>query len=295
MNARAALAVRIRYLVAGLVLGLIWAWHADEPPWEHVLRLAIVVLILAPILHFAPQVLGIRRARARTRTRTRTRTRNVSWLRVLAAKVPLVGLALLADWGLRHWMTATASGLVTAAALAAAVAMVGPVLHWRFFVVTPRTGSAIGGRGHEQAAGPAAGPIAGSPEQTGRPTPPAPRSRRRIAGRLGIAALVLMTGFLLKHFVTHWILRHGLTDSGLAVVAALGAVAVALGIAAWVKRRRPVAGHARAHINEADMNNRPFIEEADHAATQHLADHVRPAPGRRDGVRRRPGGANPAH
>jgi hypothetical protein len=273
MNARAALSIRIRYLVAGLVLGLIWAWHADEPPWEHVLRLAIVVLILAPIMRLAPQVLGIRRARARS----------VSWLRVLAAKIPLVGLALLADWGLRHSMTATASGLVTAAALAVTVATLGPVLHARFFAVAPRAGSAIGVSGHEQAPG--------TPEQAARPARPGPRSRRRSAERLGVAALVLMAGFLLKHLATHWILRHGLTGSGLAVVAALGATAAALGITAWIRHRRAM----NRHISDAHTGERPPTEEADYAAAQHLADHVRSAPSRRDGVRGRPGGADPAH
>ena len=134
MIARAAVAIRIRYLVAGLVLGVAWSWHAGESPWKHVLRLAIVVLILAPILRLAPQFLGIRR----------TRTRTVSWPRLLAVKLPLIGLALLADWGLRHWMTATDSGLVTAAALAAAVAMLGPVLHSRLFPAAPGVPAAAG-------------------------------------------------------------------------------------------------------------------------------------------------------
>jgi hypothetical protein len=273
--ARAALAIRMRYLAAGLVLGLIWVWHADEPLWEHVLRLVIVVLILAPVLRLAPRIRGVRR----------TRARRLSWTWLLAFKLPLIGLAVLADWALGHWMTATASGIVTGVAMAAAVATLGPVLHPRLFVAAPRAGPAIGVRGT----------AAGGREQAARPARPGPRSRRRVAVRLGGAALVLMAGFLLKHFITHWILRHGLTGTGLAVEGVAAAIAVALGITAWMRRRGSAASHARAHINEADMNNRPFPEEADYAATQHLADHVRPAPGRRDGLRRRPGGADPAH
>jgi len=283
MIARAALAIRIRYLVAGVVLGLIWAWHADEPPWEHVLRLVVVVLILAPILRLAPQLLGVRGVRSRSRS--------VSWPRLLAAKVPLLALALLADWGLHHWMTATASGLVTAAALAAAVATLGPVLHARLFVAAPGTGPATHVREHGQAGG----PVAGSRGRAGRPARPGPGPRRRVAVRLGGAALVLIAAFLLKRFAVHWILRHGLTDSGLAVEAALAAVLAALAIAAWVRHRRPAARHAAAHINEARMNERPFTEETGCVTTQHLADHVRPAPGRRDGVFGRPGGADAAH
>jgi hypothetical protein len=60
--------------------------------------------------------------------------RTVSWPRLLAVMLPPIGLALLADSGLSHWMTATASGLVTAVALAAAVAMLGPVQHSRLFL-----------------------------------------------------------------------------------------------------------------------------------------------------------------
>jgi hypothetical protein len=285
MIARTALTIRIRYLVAGLVLGLVWVWHADEPLWEHVLRLVIVVLILAPLLRLAPQVLGVRRVR----------TRGVSWPRLLAAKVPLLALAVVADWGLRHWVTATASGLVTGGALAAAVATLGPVLHTRLFVAVPGARQTIGVRGHGQPGG----LEAGSRERASRPARPGPRpgprSRRRVAVRLGGAALVLIAGFLLRHFAVYWILRHGLSDSGLAVEAALGAVLAALAIAAWVRHRRPAARHAAAHMNEARMNERPFTEEAGHAVTQHLADHVRSAPGQRDGVRRRPGGADAAH
>jgi hypothetical protein len=220
-----------------------------------VLRLVIVVLILAPILRLAPQILGVRRARTRT----------VSWPRLLAVKVPLVALAVLADWGLRHWMTATASGLVTAVALAASVATLGPVLHSHLFVPV-------------RGAGPA-----------GRAARPAHRSRRPAVLRTGVVVLVLAAGFLLKIFAVHWILRHGLTDSGLAVEAALGAVVAALAVTAWTRNRRPAAPV------DKHPDQKPSTEEAEHATAQHLADHVRPAPSRRDGVRRRPGGADPPH
>ena len=267
MIARAALTIRIRYLIAGVALGLIWAWNADEPPWEHLLRLVVVVLILAPILRLAPQLLGIRLA-----------ARRVSWPRLLAAKVPLLALALLADWGLRHWMTATASGLVTAAALAAAVATLGPVLHRRLFAVAP-------GAGPRCPRARAGGRIGGRQSRAGGSAWPS--GRRRVAVRLGGAALVLIAGFLLKRFAVHWILRHGLTDSGLAVGAALGAALTALAIAAWVRHRRPAARHAAAHMNEARMSERPFTEEAGHAATQHRADHVGSTPSRYHGLCRR--------
>ena len=280
MIARAGLTIRIRYLVAGLVLGLAWAWHAGEPPWEHVLRLVIVVLILAPILRLVPRALGVRRVW----------TRRVPWLRLLAYKLPLLALALLADWGLGHWMTATVSGLVAAAALAAAVAGLGPVLHSRLFAASPGAGSAVGPVGAD---GPArAGESAhGSSKPAGRPARP---GRRRVAVRAGGAALVLIVGFLLKQFVVQGILRHDLTDSGLAAEAALVAVLAALAITAWVRRRRSAARQARA-LTDGHADMQPFTEEAEHAATQHLADHVRPAPSRCDGVRRRPGGADPAH
>jgi hypothetical protein len=126
-----------------------------------------------------------------------------------------------------------------------------------------------------------------------RPARPGPRSRRRVAVRLCGAALALIVGFLLRNFAVRWILRHGLSDSGLADEAALGAVVAALAITAWVRRRRSAARQVRAHVNEARMNHRPFAEEADCGTTQRLADHVRPAPSRRDGVCRRPGGAGP--
>jgi hypothetical protein len=165
-------------------------------------------------------------------------------------------------------VTATASGLVTGGALAAAVATLGPVLHTRLFVAVPGARQTIGVRGHGQPGG----LEAGSREGASRPARPGPRSRRRVAVRLGGAALVLTAGFLLKRFAVGWILRHGLSDSGLAVEAALGAVLAALAIAAWVRHRRPAARHAAAHMNEARMNERPFTEEAGHAVTQHLAD-----------------------
>jgi hypothetical protein len=218
MTGRAALAIRIRYLVAGIFLGLVWAWHADKPLWEHVLKLAIVLLLVAPILRVARQALGARRGR----------TRSVSWPRLLAAKVPLLVLALLADWGLRHWMSATSSGLVTAVAVAVAVATLGPVLHPHLLVAAPGD----------------------------RPARPGPRSRRRVAMRAGVAALVLITGFLVRFFAVHWILRHGLTDPGLAVEAALVTVSAALAVTAWVRRRRPAAPV------DAHGDNKPFTEEA---------------------------------
>ncbi|HEX3823413.1 MAG TPA: hypothetical protein VHV79_02980 [Mycobacteriales bacterium] len=104
------IARRIRYAVAGLILGATWVWRESNPAWEHALRLAIVLIVIGPLL---------RLLRGRPAF-------NWKWL---VAKFALVMTGLGTQWLLEQWSSRTAATVTVAIAVGAAVALVGPLLH----------------------------------------------------------------------------------------------------------------------------------------------------------------------
>ncbi|NLU68282.1 hypothetical protein [Streptomyces sp. HNM0574] len=107
--------LRIAYVVAGLAIGGAWAYGRDMPLWEHALRLCVIVVVVPPVLHLV-----------RRRLR-RPAARHLPLRQLVLAKVLLV-LGAVAVELLLEPLTAGAS-LITAAALAAVVALGGPSWH----------------------------------------------------------------------------------------------------------------------------------------------------------------------
>ncbi|MFB4300752.1 hypothetical protein [Actinomadura sp. NTSP31] len=105
------------YLTAGLIMGAVWAWNAGEPVWEHALKFGLLLFAGVPLLHL------VRKRRTAGRPQEGPR---LSLARAVAAKGVLLAAALLASYLLRS----TPHGdLYVAAALAAAIAGIGPLLH----------------------------------------------------------------------------------------------------------------------------------------------------------------------
>jgi hypothetical protein len=116
-------AVVVRYAVAGLVLGATWVWHENQPPWEHALRVLVVLLVVGP---------GLRWLRERVVPRWgRGGARRFPWRGWIAAKLTVVLLGVAAEWLLERWVSRTVAATVVAVAVALAVALGGPWLHGR--------------------------------------------------------------------------------------------------------------------------------------------------------------------
>lgn len=109
--------LRLAYAAIGLLIGGAWALGQNTPPWEHTLRLLVVVVVIPPFLHLLRQ-----------------RVRRIASIQpplrpMVAAKVLLLAAALGLDVLLARWTEG--AELITAAALALTVAIGGPVLHRR--------------------------------------------------------------------------------------------------------------------------------------------------------------------
>jgi hypothetical protein len=209
-------AIRIRYLVLGLVIGGIWAYHADEPPWKHAVKLVILLLIFMPTMRL---VRGMLAKRIRS-----ARPWRLSWPRLVAGKVTLLVLAFIASWVLQHWLSTTATGFAVAAGLVAVVAVAGPLVHRHLIIAVPRADGGV--------AGPPVDSGAVGAARKDRPSP------RRIAVRLGGLALVLGAGFAVKQFAVGWLLQNLTTAAGIAVAVVLIATVAVLGVLTHRRRAR---------------------------------------------------------
>ncbi|ROQ94220.1 hypothetical protein EDE04_0633 [Streptomyces sp. 2132.2] len=111
------MAERRIYVVAGAVMGGVWAWGADTPAWEHALRLLVLVVCAAVLMSLAHR----RRARLGRPVDRRLHSG------LLAGKVLLVAAALLLDHLLGLWVSEPSP--ITAVVLFAGIAAGGPALH----------------------------------------------------------------------------------------------------------------------------------------------------------------------
>ncbi|MFF4104719.1 hypothetical protein [Streptomyces sp. NPDC001903] len=117
------------YVVAGAVMGGVWAWGSDTPAWEHALRLVVLVACAALVMSL----------RHRRRARLGRPVDRRLHCGLLLGKVLLVVAALLLDQLLGLWVAEPS--LITAAVLFAGIAAGGPALHRRL----ARGGSGAGG------------------------------------------------------------------------------------------------------------------------------------------------------
>ncbi|MFF0218581.1 hypothetical protein [Streptomyces vinaceus] len=113
------MAERRIYVVAGAVMGGVWAWGSDTPAWEHALRLLVLVVCAAVLMSLAHR----RRARLGRPVDRRLHSG------LLAGKVLLVVAALALDQLLGLWVAEPS--LITAVVLFAGIAAGGPALHRR--------------------------------------------------------------------------------------------------------------------------------------------------------------------
>lgn len=107
---------RLRYLVAGAVLGGLWFIARGVPLWEHGAQ-TLVVMIALTTLQF---VVRVRRGQ---------RAAFAGYARLVATKVALVAVAVIAQWLLSRW-TSGADAMV-AVGMAILVAALGPALDAR--------------------------------------------------------------------------------------------------------------------------------------------------------------------
>ncbi|MGI5330659.1 LmeA family phospholipid-binding protein [Actinomadura nitritigenes] len=103
----------IGYAVAGSAIGGAWAAGGDMPAWEHALRLLLIIVVVPPLVRLARRRLGARG--------------HLPLGRLVAAKVLLIGVALLLDMLLATWTGA--AHVITGVVLSVLVACGGPVLH----------------------------------------------------------------------------------------------------------------------------------------------------------------------
>lgn len=113
------MAERRIYVIAGAVMGGVWAWGSDTPAWEHALRLLAIVVCAGVLMSLAHR----RRARLGRPVERRLHSG------LLVGKVLLVAAALLLDQLLGLWFSDPS--LITAVVLFAGIAAGGPALHRR--------------------------------------------------------------------------------------------------------------------------------------------------------------------
>ena len=113
--------VRIRYAVIGVVLGGAWAANWGLPPWEHALRLVVLLLVVVPVVNLA---------RSRHLRRRGRPAEPSSHLRGLViSKVILVALALVVEIALERWLPLGTATTVVALLLFVVVVVAGPPSH----------------------------------------------------------------------------------------------------------------------------------------------------------------------
>jgi len=111
-------AVQIRFAVAGGVLAVTWLWRGSTPIWQHALRLAVVLFVVAPTVSWL-------RRRSRDGHETTPLRRDVSRV-VLVAKFLAILAASVLQWLLQKWISPEWAATVVGLALGLAVAVGGP-------------------------------------------------------------------------------------------------------------------------------------------------------------------------
>jgi hypothetical protein len=106
---------RIPFLVLGCLFGVLWYSNRNMLLWEHALRMLVIMIVVLAVIELL----------ARRRT-GRERGPRLAHGRIIAAKLGLLAVAVVAEWLLDHW-TAQASAIV-AVGLAALTAVFGPGL-----------------------------------------------------------------------------------------------------------------------------------------------------------------------
>ncbi|WP_236796862.1 hypothetical protein [Amycolatopsis sp. GM8] len=115
--------LRVWYLVAGVLIGVLWAWHSGEPPWETLLRLVITVLAVRTVL-------AVVQAVARRMGRLAGPSLHTGWL--LIAKGGLIVGAFVVTEVLSA-MGVGAADWIVAALIVVVVTVFGPGLHPKLF------------------------------------------------------------------------------------------------------------------------------------------------------------------
>ena len=117
------LTVWARYLVMGFILGATWIWDENESPWTHALRVAILVIFLAPVIRLVRPRYANHPGRGRG-----AGVRLRGWL---VAKLVLVVMALGIELLLEEWLSRSAAAEIVALCLSVTIAIAGPLLHER--------------------------------------------------------------------------------------------------------------------------------------------------------------------
>jgi hypothetical protein len=104
-----AMQARIRYVVAGLLIGGFWYLNRDRSPWQDALRVMITFTVLMVVM----------------RARLKRKSVDVHLVSLIAAKAVLIVIAVLVQEALKHSMDNPA--LVVAVGLGLVVALLGPV------------------------------------------------------------------------------------------------------------------------------------------------------------------------
>ena len=118
-------AVRLRYLVVGLVLGAAWSWNTGLPPWSHALRLGLLILVVPPLFLLARRTWASRRPGFDP---TASSAHLRGWV---VAKLVLVVAALALQVLLERWLSPTGAADVVGLVLVVTVASAGPLVHER--------------------------------------------------------------------------------------------------------------------------------------------------------------------
>jgi hypothetical protein len=120
------------YVVAGLIMGAVWAFNHGDSVAEHAIRFGFLLFVIAPLLHW------LYRRRMRE---AQPGEQHLSFWRLIAAKATLLAVALGASALLTQWTGA--GDYLVAAGIVAAFAIAGPRLHGRLLAAAPPIAASI--------------------------------------------------------------------------------------------------------------------------------------------------------
>jgi hypothetical protein len=115
-TARRASRLRLRYLIAGTVLAVLWVGHASEPAWAHALRVGLVLVTVRPLVMLSRRYYARRWSSQARQTRA---TATLIAIRVLALAAALVAGTVIERLVTHHsysvhWLTVLRFALLLA-------------------------------------------------------------------------------------------------------------------------------------------------------------------------------------
>jgi hypothetical protein len=113
-------AIWIRFVIIGMLLGGTWVWNENQPPWIHAVRILVLVVIVGPLIRLFRQ-----RRDGHQDEQSARRSFVKKWLLL---KLTLVLTALSCELILEKWVSRTIAAPIVGLVLTVTVAVGAPLM-----------------------------------------------------------------------------------------------------------------------------------------------------------------------